>query len=80
MPATQQSTVFNRSVYRDFSLFALAAIGVGLAVSLTLATAIVLTSSGGDSVADSTQQAESPRLSKTRIAQSPEAGLSLYPH
>lgn len=49
MPTLQQPAVFNRSVYRDFSLFALAAIGVGLAVSLALATAIVLSNPNRDS-------------------------------
>ena len=29
-----ETAVFSRSIYRDFALFALAAIGVGLAVSL----------------------------------------------
>ena len=37
------SATFSRSVYRDLALFALAAIGVGIAVSLVLATLIVLT-------------------------------------
>jgi hypothetical protein len=69
MPTLQQNTVFSRSVYRDFSLFALAAIGVGLAASLTLATAIVLAAPSRDSAAGTTPQAESPRLSKTRMVQ-----------
>ena len=75
MPALPQSAVFNRSVYRDFSLFALAAIGVGLAASLTLATAIVLTTPSRDSAADPAPQAESPRLSKTRIVQAVSSEL-----
>ena len=59
MSTLQQNAVFNRSIYRDFSLFALAAVGVGLAVSLTLATAIVLTSPSRDSVTDAPSQAAS---------------------
>ncbi len=46
MNASQGSSTFTRSVYRDFALFTLAAIGVGIAVSLALATAIVLASTG----------------------------------
>jgi len=67
MSTLQQNAAFNRSIYRDFSLFALAAIGVGLAASLTLATAIVLVSPSRDSAVDTSPQPESPRIGKTRI-------------
>jgi len=52
MTTLQHTTTCKYSIYRDFSLFALAAIGVGLAVSLTLATAIVLTSPSRDNAVE----------------------------
>ena len=61
---------FHRSIYRDFALFALAAIGVGLAVSLTLATAIVLSAPNRDTTISNTPVSESPHNHTTPIAQS----------
>ena len=46
MPTTQSA--FQHHVYRDFALIALAAFGIGLLFSLSIATAIVLASPGGD--------------------------------
>ena len=65
MSTLPQSAVFNRSVYRDFSLFALAAIGVGLAVSLMLAIAIVLVSPTRESASDAAPQADSARVARS---------------
>jgi hypothetical protein len=71
MNTMQASTTFNRSVYRDFALFALAAVGVGLAVSLTLATAVVLAAPDSAPAAstDKTERAaEGPKAYRTRLA------------
>jgi hypothetical protein len=62
MHASQSNSSFNRTVYRDFALFALAAVGVGIAVSLALATTIVLLSPG------TSHTAQGPRLHKTQVA------------
>jgi hypothetical protein len=70
MHASQPSNAFNHSIYRDFALIALAALGVGIAVSLTLATAIVLTTPNQTTISDARVMA-SPRFHKTRLAQAP---------
>ena len=69
MNATQAAT-FNRSVYRDFALFALAAVSVGVAVSMVLATAIVLFAG------DTTRTAEGPRPHQTAVAHAANASLA----
>ena len=72
MNATQ-ATSFTRSVYRDFALFALAAVSVGVAVSMVLATAIVLMAP------DSTRTAEGPD-SHTQMAHAAGAATPSTPH
>jgi len=71
MNASQRTKPFAGAIYRDFALFALAAIGVGLAVSLTLATAIVLVAPG------SAHTAEGPRIHNTHFAQTSGAAASI---
>lgn len=68
MNTTSDTASFNRSIYRDFAFFTLAAIGVGLAVSLTLATAIVLSAPQHDTTMHSAPVSELPRESDTRIS------------
>lgn len=65
-----QATTFNRSVYRDFALFALAAVSVGVAVSMVLATAIVLFAG------DTTRTAEGPRSHQTAVAHAVNTNLT----
>lgn len=65
---TPASASFGARVYRDFALFALAAVAIGLAVSLTLATAIVLAAPEGVATAAERKAAESPRVARTRLA------------
>ncbi len=60
MNASQQATQINHSIYRDFALIALAAIGVGLAFSLTLATAIVLATPNRETTVGAARVAETP--------------------
>lgn len=60
MNASQQATQTNHSIYRDFALIALAAIGVGLAFSLTLATAIVLATPNRETTVGAARVAEAP--------------------
>ena len=72
MNAAQTST-FTRSVYRDFALFALAAVSVGVAVSMVLATAIVLMAP------DSMRTAEGPRI-HTQVAHAMSAATPSIPH
>lgn len=60
MNKSQNVTILNHSIYRDFALFALAALGVGLAVSLTLATAIVLSVPSHDTTIRNTPVSTSP--------------------
>lgn len=67
MNAAPTTTSFSRSIYRDFALFALAAIGVGLAVSLTLATAIVLSVPNRDTNINTPPISESPLHLDTQI-------------
>ena len=69
MNKLQNTTVFNRSMYRDFALFTLAAIGVGLAASLTLATIIVLSAPSRDTTIRNVPISELPRPPKTQITQ-----------
>lgn len=69
MNASQQTTAINHSIYRDFALIALAAIGVGLAVSLTLATAIVLATPNRETSVSDARVAVSPHLHNTPLAQ-----------
>lgn len=71
MNASHQATAFNHSIYRDFALIALAALGVGLAVSLTLATAIVLATTNRETTVSDMRVVQSPRLHATRLAQTP---------
>jgi hypothetical protein len=71
MNASQQAAHINHSIYRDFALIALAAIGVGLVFSLTLATAIVLATPNRETTVGAAQVAESPRLHTARLAQAP---------
>ena len=75
MNATQSDTTFNRSIYRDFALFALAAVGVGLAISLTLATAVVLTAPDGDRTTQSVHSAAGPQ--RTQVARNGMGSHSL---
>ena len=74
MNASQQATHINQSIYRDFALIALAAIGVGLAVSLTLATAIVLATPSREPTVNAARVAESPTLHNAHLAQAPIPG------
>jgi hypothetical protein len=67
MKASPGNNTFTRTVYRDFALFALAAVGVGMAASLTLATAIVLVAPSPD------HAAEGPRIQKTQVAYAVQA-------
>lgn len=67
MSTTKSSTTFTRSVYRDFALFALTAVGVGVAIGLTLATAVVLAAPDGGA-AQPARAAAGPQ--HTRLAQS----------
>jgi hypothetical protein len=69
MNTTQPAATFTRSVYRDFALFALAAVGVGLAISLTLATAIVLAAPDDAAPARHERAAAGPRVQRTQFAQ-----------
>ena len=66
MNATPDTASFNRSIYRDFAWFALAAIGVGLAASLTLATAIVLSAPHAETASNAAPLSEVPRQSDTQ--------------
>jgi len=69
MNTPSRATPFTGTVYRDFTLFALAAVAVGLAVSLTLATAIVLAAPETATAGERGQTAESPRIAvRTRFA------------
>jgi hypothetical protein len=68
MNASQQTSGFTRTIYRDFALFALAAISVGFAVSLILATAIVLVAPEPSHAAPD-RAAAGPRTQKTQVAQ-----------
>ena len=70
---TTQASTFTRSVYRDFALFALAAISVGVAVSMVLATAIVLIAP------DSMRTAEGPRI-HTQLAHAISVATPSNPH
>ena len=65
MNASQHSTRFSRTIYRDFALFALAAVSVGFAASLVLATAIVLIAPAPERTADET------RANNTAVAYAP---------
>lgn len=67
MNTTKSGTTFDRSVYRDFALFALAAVGVGLAISLTLATAVVLAAQNDASTVKA-HSAAGPRIARTQLA------------
>ena len=67
MNTSSNTASFNRAIYRDFAWFALAAIGVGLAVSLTLATAIVLSAPQRDTTISTPPISESPRQLDTQI-------------
>lgn len=67
MNTTQNTASFNRSIYRDFALFTLAAIGVGLAVSLALATAIVLSTPHRDATTHPAAISELPRQLDTQV-------------
>lgn len=66
MNASQNAASFNHAIYRDFAWFALAAIGVGLAVSLTLTTAIVLSAPHHDTTINTPPISESPYLPDTQ--------------
>ena len=68
------TAIFNRSIYRDFALFALAAIGVGLAVSLTLATAIVLSTPNRDPGISNPPVSELPRMQQAPKVQTAKLG------
>lgn len=65
MPTSQAT--FSHHVYRDFALITLAAIGVGLLFSLTIATAIVLTHSNRDVSAQGSPTSQALGPKKTRI-------------
>jgi hypothetical protein len=67
MNTSPNTASFSRAIYRDFAWFALAAIGVGLAVSLTLTTAIVLSAPHRDTTIDTPPISESPYLPDTQI-------------
>ena len=60
MHASQPVTTCKHSIYRDFALIALAALGVGLAVSLTLATAIVLATPNRETTVSDARIVQSP--------------------
>ncbi len=68
MNTSKPAATFNRSVYRDFALFALAAVGVGLAISLTLATAVVLAAPDDAGTVKPERAAAGPRLQRTQVA------------
>jgi hypothetical protein len=76
MNASQQAKPINRSIYRDFALIALAALGVGLAFSLTLATAIVLATPNRETTVGAARVAESPGLHTASLAQAPTPGAA----
>lgn len=67
MNASQRTTPFTSTIYRDFALFALAAVAVGIAASLTLAAAIVLVAP------EPAHAAQGPRVHRTQFAQAPGA-------
>ena len=67
MTASPNTTGLNRAIYRDFAWFALAAIGVGLAASLTLTTAIILSAPHRDTTINTPPISESPLLPDTQI-------------
>lgn len=78
MNASQQTTGFSRTIYRDFALFALAAISVGFAVSLMLATAIVLVAPETSHAAPE-RAANGPRIDKTKVARTnPNASIRQF--
>lgn len=78
MNTTKPGTTFNRSIYRDFALFALAAVGVGLAISLTLATAVVLAAPSEDSTIKE-RSAAGPRITRTQLATGADAMSIRHP-
>lgn len=63
-----QQTAFSHRVYRDFALITLAAIGVGLLFSLTIATAIVLANPNRDAPAQAAPVSQAKGPQKTRLA------------
>ena len=69
MSTPAPSTPFTRNVYRDFALFGLAAISVGIAASLTLAAAILLIAP------PPSHHADGPRAFKTRVVSVTPAAL-----
>ncbi len=77
MNVAQRTPAFHHSIYRDFALIALAAFGVGLAVSLTLATAIVLATPSPKATVSDARKTAPQGFYKTRLALTPNAARDL---